>query len=76
MKLKKPLLMANLYANENFPLAAVEGLRVLGHDVLTSLEAGTANQAIPDDRVLAFASDLGRAVLTHNRLDFKRLHRK
>ena len=38
--------MAQLYANENFPLPVVEGLRRLGHDVLTSLEAGKAGQSI------------------------------
>jgi len=66
--------MASLYANENFPLQVVEALRALGHDVLTSLEAGQANQAIADDRVLAFAAQHGRALLTLNRRDsFKRI---
>jgi predicted nuclease of predicted toxin-antitoxin system len=68
--------MADLYANENFPLAAVRFLREMGHDVLTSFEAGTANQEIPDAQVLAFATKSGRAVLTHNRLHFKKLHRQ
>jgi hypothetical protein len=67
--------MADLYANENFPRAAVRFLREMGHDVLTSIEAGTANQQIPDAQVLAFATKSGRAVLTHYRLDFKKLHR-
>jgi hypothetical protein len=53
-----------LYANENFPLPVVEELRRLGHDVLTSLDAGKAGQAIPDDEVLAFAIAEGRALLT------------
>jgi len=30
--------MARLYADENFPFPAVEELRRLGHDVLTSYE--------------------------------------
>lgn len=68
--------MADLYANENFPLPAVAHLRELGHDVLTSMEAGTANQQIPDDQVLAFAVRNKRALITHNRGHFKRLHRK
>jgi len=68
--------MADFYANENFPLAAVRFLREMGHDVLTSFEAGTANQQVPDAQVLAFATRSGRAVLTHNRLHFKRLHRQ
>jgi len=68
--------MTQLYSNENFPLEVVNGLRELGHDVLTSYEAKRANQSIPDDEVLAFASEQGRAVLTINRRDFKALHKK
>lgn len=67
--------MARFYSNENFPLRAVQALRALGHDVLTSLEADRANQKIPDAEVLRFATEEGRAVLTLNRLDFFRLHR-
>ncbi len=67
--------MAAIYANENFPRRVVEALRTLGHDVLTSQEAGRANQMVPDEEVLAFATEQKRAVLTLNRLDFFRLHR-
>ena len=67
--------MAAIYANENFPRRVVHELRQLGHDVLTSQEAGRANQMVPDDEVLKFASGQQRAVLTLNRLDFFRLHR-
>lgn len=67
--------MARLYSNENFPRRVVEALRSFGHDVLTSFEAGKANQKVPDDEVLAFATEQQRAVLTLNRLDFFRLHR-
>ena len=66
--------MATLYSNENFPQPVVEELRRLGHDVLTVLEAGKAEKAIQDDEVLAFASSLGRAVLTLNRKHFIKLH--
>ena len=69
-------MIARLYSNENFPLPVVMALRTLGHDVLTSFEAGKANDAIPDDEVLSFATANGRAVLTHNRQDFIRLHRQ
>jgi hypothetical protein len=54
----------------------VEALRSLGHDVLTSLDAGNANQAIPDEDVLAFANAEERVLLTLNRLHFLRLHRE
>ena len=66
--------MARLYSNENFPLQVVQALRALGHDVLTAAEVGNANQSIPDEEVLAFATQNGRAVLTLNRRDFIRLH--
>lgn len=56
--------MARLYANENFPLAVVESLRLLGHDVLTVREAGTDNQRISDEAVLAFATAQQRAAVT------------
>lgn len=68
--------MARLYCNENFPFAAVEALKSLGHDVLTTLEAGKAGQAIPDDDVLLFATQNQRGVLTMNRRDFIKLHTK
>ena len=68
--------MASFYSNENFPKRVVEELRRLGHDVLTSHEAGRANQKIPDDQVLAYAPEQNRAVLTLNRLDFIHLHRE
>jgi hypothetical protein len=67
--------MARLYANENFPLAVVEELRRLGHDVLTIQETGQAGQSMPDEAILAFAQREGRAVLTLNRKHFFRLHR-
>jgi hypothetical protein len=66
--------VAALYSNENFPLQVVEALRALGHDVLTSQDAGQANQRVSDDQVLAYATAQGRALLTLNRRDFIRLH--
>jgi len=66
--------MARLYANENFPLPAVEQLRKLGHDVLTVQETGKGGQRFPDGDVLAFAREENRAVLTINRRHFIQLH--
>jgi hypothetical protein len=68
--------MARFYSNENFPLPVVDALRALGHDVLTSLDAGNANQGTPDAEVLAFSAAQGRVLLTLNRLHFLRLHRE
>ncbi|MFM7755098.1 MAG: DUF5615 family PIN-like protein, partial [Cyanobium sp.] len=45
------------------------------HDVLTSLEAGNANQGIPDNEVLAYATSENRILITLNREDFIKLHR-
>ena len=66
--------MARLYADENFPHPAVERLRELGHDVRTVQDAGKAQQKLPDEAVLADACADGRAVMTHNRKDFRYLH--
>ena len=52
----------------------VDLLRSRGYDVLTSYEAGQANQKIPDDEVLMYATNAGRAVITENRQDFINLH--
>jgi hypothetical protein len=67
--------MARMIADENVRLALVLALRALGHDVLTAQEAGRANQGIPDPDVLAYATLLGRAVLTYNHRHFRRLHK-
>jgi hypothetical protein len=66
--------MAQLYADENFPLPVVEELRRLGHDVLTIQEDGKANQRYPDEAVLRTAVEKKRAVLTTNRKHFIGLH--
>ena len=68
--------MARLYANENFPRPVVEELRRLGHDVLTIQDTGRAEQAVPDEEVLAYAVREARAVLTLNRKHFVHLHRE
>jgi hypothetical protein len=65
--------MARFYADENFHYGVVERLRALGHEVLTVQEAGECGG--DDPRVLARATAEGRAVLTFDRPDFKRLHR-
>lgn len=66
--------MARLYADEDFHGEVAKKLRSLGHEVMTAREAGQADQKIPDSKVLAYATSLGRAVLTHNRRDFLKLH--
>jgi predicted nuclease of predicted toxin-antitoxin system len=68
--------MARFYADEQFPIPVVELLRDLGHDLLTVREAGNADQGISDEDVLAYAVSQERAILTLNRYDFIRLHRR
>jgi hypothetical protein len=61
-----------LYADEDFPLPVVEELRRLGHDCVTAQE--DQRSQISDLEILSRAHSLGRAVLTHNRRHFERLH--
>lgn len=80
-KLIKPsLLIKRLDAvflyHENFPIKVAEYLREMGHDVLTSQEAGKANQRIPDEDVLKFATETERILITLNRWDFIVLHKQ
>jgi hypothetical protein len=66
--------MALFYADENFDFGVVERLRILGHDVLTVQEAGERGR--DDARVLVRATAEARCVLTFDRGDFERLHRR
>lgn len=68
--------MAKIYTNENFPQQRVEALRELGHDVLTTQDSGKSNQAIPDEEVLAHATEQERILITFNRKHFIKLHRE
>jgi len=63
-----------LYADEDFSFPVVEHLRSLGHDVVTVQEDQRTGLSDPD--ILARALSLGRAILTHNRRHFERLHRQ
>ena len=67
--------MALFLADEDFDHRIATRLRALGYDVLTLAVLGLAGKSFPDDRVLATAVAEGRAILTHNRLHFVRLHR-
>ena len=66
--------MAALLADENFSLRVVRELRKLGHDVLTSREAGLANRGTGDPDVFQAAVLAGRTILTNDRRDYVRLH--
>ena len=64
----------SFYSDENFTLDMVKMLRVLGHTVITSYDAGEANQSIPDDEVLNYATKNKLILITLNRDDFIELH--
>ncbi len=68
--------MVKFFADENFPLAVVQELRQLGHDVVTIQEAGRAGQRTPDEEVLRHAVTEDRTILTLNRRHFIRLHQQ
>jgi predicted nuclease of predicted toxin-antitoxin system len=68
-------MMIKFYSNENLPMDMVKELRQHGYDILTSQEAGQANQGISDEDVLTFATQNQRVVITLNREDFIALHR-
>src|SRR5437870_5109589 len=61
-------------ADEDLPAPTVIRLRELGHDVVTALEIGMANDETPDEDMLALAAGSQRVLLTHNRRHFHRLH--
>ncbi|NJL61286.1 MAG: DUF5615 family PIN-like protein [Methylacidiphilales bacterium] len=67
-------MVLKFYSNENFPIVMVNLLRAEGYDVLTSYEAGQANQGISDDLVLQYATTASRILITENRQDFIDLH--
>jgi Domain of unknown function (DUF5615) len=67
--------MHSLYSNENLSIDLVEIIREFGYDILTSYQSGQANQGIPDDEVLGYATANKRSVVTFNRDDFVALHR-
>jgi predicted nuclease of predicted toxin-antitoxin system len=66
--------MALLFADECFDLDVVVELRRLGHDIVTVKDVGLNDQKMGDAVILAYAHSVGRAVLTFNRKDFRRLH--
>jgi len=63
-----------LYLDHDVDVALAERLRQGGHNVLTTREAGYAESL--DEQQLAFATHEERIFLTHNRRDFRRLHRQ
>jgi uncharacterized protein with PIN domain len=63
-----------LYLDHDVDVALAGRLRGLGHDVVITREVGRTESS--DEQQLVFATYEGRLFLTHNRRDFRRLHRQ
>ena len=63
-----------LYFDEDVSVILAEMLRPHGFDVLTTRDAGNLGNS--DLSQLQFSANNNRALLTHNRGDFERLHAK
>lgn len=64
--------IAALYTDEDVSALVATLLRSRGLDVTTVPEQGTLGKI--DREQLEFATSLSRCILTHNRVDFERLH--
>lgn len=65
-------LFLRLYLDEDVSVLVGDLVRTHGFDVLTTRDAKNLGQS--DREQLTFATAQTRAVLTHNRIDFERLH--
>jgi hypothetical protein len=60
-----------LYLDEDVSIELGALLHQLDCDVLTTRDAGRANQKLSDEDQLAFASANGRAIFTHDYVDYE-----
>lgn len=67
-------LYIHLYFDEDVSAGIVENLRTRGFDVLSARDAGALGRS--DDEQMLYAVSQRRAVVTHNRVDFEKQHRK
>ncbi|MDB9397233.1 DUF5615 family PIN-like protein [Microcystis aeruginosa] len=65
-------IFASLYRDEDMSALVATLLRSRGLDVTTVPEQSTLGKT--DSEQLEFAASLGRCLVTHNRVDFERLH--
>jgi predicted nuclease of predicted toxin-antitoxin system len=66
--------MARFYLNENIAASLAGLLGQNGHDVLTTQGAG--KRGAGDEAQLDYATENDRILLTHNRRDFRQIHRR
>lgn len=65
-------LFASLYTDEDVANLVATLLRTRGLDILTTIDAGMMGHSDTDQ--LAYAAAEDRCLLTHNRVDYERLH--
>ncbi len=65
-------IFASLYTDEDMSALVATLLRSRGLDIATVPEQTALGK--PDSEQLEFATSVGRCLLTHNRVDFERLH--
>ena len=65
-------IFAPLYTDEDMSALVATLLRSRGLDITTVPEQSTLGNT--DREQLEFATSMGRCILTHNRVDFERLH--
>jgi predicted nuclease of predicted toxin-antitoxin system len=66
------IIFAALYTDEDMSALVAVLLRSRGLDITTVPEQATLGRT--DSEQLKFATSFGRCLLTHNRVDFERLH--
>lgn len=69
-----PSVPAALYLDEDVSVVVAAMLRARGFEVVTARDRGQLGRS--DDEQLTVARENGRVLLTHNRVDFERLHRE
>ena len=67
-------LYIHLYFDEDVSVGIVENLRTRGFDVLSARDANALGRS--DDEQMLYAVSQRRAVVTHNRVDFEKQHKK
>jgi hypothetical protein len=67
-------LQGRLYLDQDVRVQLAGMLRSESIDAITTLDEGRLGAE--DEAQLKFAASVGRAILTHNRLDFESLHRQ
>ena len=64
---------ARVYLDEDVSVVIATILQARGFEALTARDTGLLGRA--DSEQLEFGAEAGRVLLTHNRVDFDRLHR-